>query len=232
MKKLFYIVLVIVVLLVIAQFVKQESAAPVPAEDVAEVVVEESTVAPDMMSDGAVVEEEAEDVVEANPEETADEDETIEMHIFNNKILFKYQNILFQSRLINGTYPNTANLLPEESLLKITTSINELYSVIDRASILTSDKEKNIVTLETNGNKLFIKSSSAEIGRVEEKMVVEKDNDEDIRISFVAKYMMEALKSFNEDEVEISFVGEIKPILLKNVNDDTLTQLVLPIRTY
>ena len=43
---------------------------------------------------------------------------------------------------------------------------------------------------------------------------------------------MEALKSFNEDEVEISFVGEIKPILLKNVNDDTLTQLVLPIRTY
>ena len=161
-----------------------------------------------------------------------DEDETIEMHIFNNKILFKYQNILFQSRLINGTYPNTANLLPEESLLKITTSINELYSVIDRASILTSDKEKNIVTLETNGNKLFIKSSSAEIGRVEEKMVVEKDNDEDIRISFVAKYMMEALKSFNEDEVEISFVGEIKPILLKNVNDDTLTQLVLPIRTY
>ncbi len=79
---------------------------------------------------------------------------------------------------------------------------------------------------------MFIKSSSAEIGRVEEKMVVEKDNDEDIRISFVAKYMMEALKSFNEDEVEISFVGEIKPILLKNVNDDTLTQLVLPIRTY
>ena len=161
-----------------------------------------------------------------------DEEENIEMHIFNNKILFKYQNILFQSRLINGTYPNTANLLPEESLLKIKTSINELYSVIDRASILTSDKEKNIVTLETNGNKLFIKSSSAEIGRVEEKMVVEKNNEEDIRISFVAKYMMEALKSFNEDEVEIAFVGEIKPILLKNVNDDTLTQLVLPIRTY
>lgn len=77
MKKLFYIVLVIVVLLVIAQFVKQESAAPVPAEDVAEVVVEESSVAPDMMGDGQVVEEEAEDVVEVNPEETADEDETI-----------------------------------------------------------------------------------------------------------------------------------------------------------
>ncbi len=161
-----------------------------------------------------------------------DSEENIELHIFNNKILFKYQNLLFQSRLINGTYPNTANLLPTESFLKITVGISDLYSVIDRASILTSDKEKNVVTLETKENLLYIKSSSAEIGRVEEKMSVVKDNDENIKISFVAKYMMEALRSFPQNEVEISFVGEIKPIILKSVGDDSLTQLVLPIRTY
>lgn len=159
-------------------------------------------------------------------------DDLVELHIFNNKILFKYDNILFQSRLINGTYPNTANLLPEEFLVKITTNITDLYNVIDRASILTSDKEKNIVTFETDQNKLVVRSSSAEIGRVEEKMIVEKNNEENIKISFVAKYMMEALKSFPSEKVEISFVGEIKPIILKAVDDESLTQLVLPIRTY
>lgn len=161
-----------------------------------------------------------------------DNDDEIELHIFNNKILFKYNNILFQSRLINGTYPNTSNLLPNESLVKVTTNINDLYNVIDRASILTSDKEKNIVTLETDGNKLMIRSNSIEIGRVEEKMYVEKDNEENIKISFVAKYMMEALRSFQNDKVTISFVGEVKPIILKSSDDETLTQLVLPIRTY
>lgn len=161
-----------------------------------------------------------------------EEEENLNIHIFNNKILFQYDNLLFQSRLINGTYPNTSNLLPDECLVKVTTSINELYSVIDRASILTSDKEKNVVTLETDGNKLMIRSNSVEIGRVEEKMYVEKNNEENIKISFVAKYMMEALKSFPADQVEISFVGEVKPILLKAVEDETLTQLVLPIRTY
>lgn len=161
-----------------------------------------------------------------------DSDDLVELHIFNNKILFKYDNILFQSRLINGTYPNTANLLPEESLLKITANINDLYNVIDRASILTSDKEKNIVTFEIDQNKLMVKSSTAEIGRVEEKMIIDKNNDENIKISFVAKYMMEALKSFSTEKVEISFVGEIKPIILKSSEDQTLTQLVLPIRTY
>ena len=160
------------------------------------------------------------------------DDKDVELHIFGNKILFKTGNLKFESRLINGTYPNTSNLLPDESLLVISTNLNEFYSVIDRVSILTSDKEKNIVTLETQGNTLILKSSSAEIGRVEEKMEINKNNSEDIKISFSAKYMMEALKSFSTDTVDLHFVGEIKPILIKSSEDETLTQLVLPIRTY
>ena len=160
------------------------------------------------------------------------DEKNVELHIFGNKILFKTGNLKFESRLINGTYPNTSNLLPDESLLVINTNLNEFYSVIDRVSILTSDKEKNIVTLETQGNTLILKSSSAEIGRVEEKMEINKNNSEDIKISFSAKYMMEALKSFSTETVDLHFVGEIKPILIKSSEDETLTQLVLPIRTY
>ena len=159
-------------------------------------------------------------------------DEDIEMHIFSNKILFSVDNILFQSRLINGSYPNTSNLLPKDSLLKITVNINDLYNVIDRVSILTSDKEKNIVTLETEGNTLIMRSSSVEIGRVEEKMPIEKDNDTDIKISFSAKFMMEALKVFEGERAIITFVGEVNPIIIKDDLEDTLIQLVLPIRTY
>ena len=161
-----------------------------------------------------------------------EDDENIELNIFNNKILFKTGNLKFESRLINGTYPNTSNLLPEDSIMIIHTNLNDFYNVIDRVSILTSDKEKNIVTLETNGNTMILKSSSVEIGRVEEKMNVEKNNNEDIKISFSAKYMMEALKSFSTESVDLYFVGEIKPILVKSIEDETLTQLVLPIRTY
>lgn len=161
-----------------------------------------------------------------------EDEENVELHIFSNKVLFKTGNLKFESRLINGTYPNTSNLLPEDSLLIISTDLNDFYNVIDRVSILTSDKEKNIVTLETNGNTLILKSSSVEIGRVEEKMIISKNNDEDVKISFSAKYMMEALKSFSTNTVDLHFVGEIKPILIKSTEDETLTQLVLPIRTY
>lgn len=160
------------------------------------------------------------------------DDSIVEMHIFSNKILFINDNLKFESRLINGTYPNTTNLLPDKALLVVNTNLNDFYNVIDRVSILTSDKEKNIVTLETDGDTLILRSSSPEIGKVEEKMLITKNNKENIKISFSAKYMMEALRSFNTTMVSIEFVGEIKPILIKSSEDETLTQLVLPIRTY
>ena len=158
--------------------------------------------------------------------------EELEIHIFSNKVLFKQNNLLFQSRLVSGNYPNVNNLIPSDSFLKITANLSNLYDVIDRASILTSDKEKNIVTLETNKNLLIVRSSSAEIGRVEEKMNITKDNEEEIKISFSAKYMMDALRSFEGDTVELAFEGEVKPIIIKDDEDPNLTQLVLPIRTY
>ena len=62
--------------------------------------------------------------------------------------------------MVNGAYPNTSNLLPNDSILVVSTNLNDFYNVIDRVSILTSDKEKNIVTLETQGDVLILKSSS------------------------------------------------------------------------
>lgn len=162
----------------------------------------------------------------------SDSIDEIEIHIFNNKILFKHGNILFQTRLINGKYPDINNSIPTASNLKFTADLNSLYDVIDRASILTSDKEKNIVTLETQDNVLIVKSSSAEIGRVEEKMIITKDSDKEIVISFSAKYMMEALKSFEGSTVELCFTEEIKPIVIRDISDPDLIQIVSPIRTY
>ena len=161
-----------------------------------------------------------------------DREGEINIHIFNNKILFEEDNLLFQSRLINGNYPNTSKLIPEESILKITARLSQLYNVIEQASILTTDKEKNIVSLSTNGNLLTVKSVSNEKGKAEMKMNIEKNNTEEITIAFSAKYMMEALNALTTENVEMSFVGEIKPITIKNTTDDGLIQLVVPIRTY
>lgn len=154
----------------------------------------------------------------------------VEVHIFNNKVIFKFANILFQSRLINGTYPNTKNLIPTDSLFSVVVNKNEFFNMVDRASILNNDKDNNIITLEINNGVMKITSMSLEIGKVEETMAIKCDDN--IRISFSGRYMMDALKNLDSENVVLTFVGEIKPILLKEDDNDDLIYLILPIRTY
>lgn len=160
------------------------------------------------------------------------DDAPIEMHVFSNKILFVYKNINFQSNLLSGTYPNTNNLIPEDFSIIFNTNYNDFYSAIDRASLLTQNKEKNIVKMETNNNELTISSFASEIGRTEEKIVIEKNEGKDLGISFSAKYMLEALKAINDNELIILLNSEIKPIVLKSSKDETLIQIILPVKTY
>ena len=159
-------------------------------------------------------------------------DEKIELHIFSNKLLLKSENLIIMTRLINGNYPDTNKLIPESFELKVKVNLNSFYNAIDRASLLTNNEEKNIIKLETKKNKMIISSNIPEIGNVEETLDINKDADKEIKISFSSKYMMEAIKTFDSEEVEISFNGEIKPIIINYVDNDTLTQLILPIRTY
>ena len=161
-----------------------------------------------------------------------DEDENIEIHIFSNKILFKFDNILFQSRLFNGSFPDTSRLIPEEFSLEIKADLDELYKVIDRAALLTSEKEKNVIKFETCGNEVVISSNTPEIGKVEEKLAITKNNDNEIKIAFSSKYMMEALRTINSKDIRILLNSDVKPIILKTDEDEDLIQLLLPIKTY
>jgi DNA polymerase-3 subunit beta len=161
-----------------------------------------------------------------------DDEDKLEIHVFANKVIFKIKNLIVMTRLINGNYPDTNKLIPERFELKVKVNLNNFFNAIDRASLLTNAEEKNIIKLETKKDVMIISSNIPEIGNVEEKINIERNDDRSIRISFSSKYMMDAIKTFDSEEIELSFNGEIKPIIINYVDNDDLTQLILPIRTY
>lgn len=161
-----------------------------------------------------------------------EDDKIVEIHIFDNKIMFKYEGIKFQSNLLNGTYPNTSNFVPTEFSYIITTKLNEYFSSIDGASLLTQSKEKNIVKMEAVADELIISSFASEIGKAENRISVQRNVNDDISISFSAKYMMDALRSIEDEDIIICMNSDSKPIVIKSVTDESLIQLVLPIKTY
>lgn len=159
-----------------------------------------------------------------------DESSNIEIHIFNNKIIFKFNSIIMMSKLINGTFIDTSALIPTEFLITMKLNLQDFFSAIDRASLLTNESDKNTVRLESNKNSIVLSSNIPEIGNVTEKVDLIENIDNDIKISFSSKYMMDALKSFDCNEIQLQFNGEIKPIIIKNPLTEDLIQLVVPIR--
>ncbi|MBR1413691.1 MAG: DNA polymerase III subunit beta [Bacilli bacterium] len=160
------------------------------------------------------------------------EDSDVAIHVFNNKILFVYKNIYFQSNLLSGSYPNTDNLIPTEFEYVIKTKLQDFNDAVDRAALLTQGKDKNIVKMLVNKELLTISSSSSEIGKVEETINIESNNTNAQDISFSSKYMLEALKTMKEDEILILLNSDVKPIVIKSVKDESLIQLILPIKSY
>ncbi|MEB6301128.1 DNA polymerase III subunit beta [Mammaliicoccus sciuri] len=162
----------------------------------------------------------------------SDSEEDINIFFASNQVLFKVGHINFISRLLEGNYPDTTRLFPENYETKIILDNNEFYHAIDRASLLAREGGNNVIKLSTDVDKVELSSTSPEIGTVKEDVSTDNVEGESLKISFNSKYMMDALKAIDNDEVQVEFFGTMRPFILKPKDDETVVQLILPIRTY
>lgn len=161
-----------------------------------------------------------------------DSEDHIDIFFASNQVLFRVGNVNFISRLLEGHYPDTSRLFPENYEIKLGLNNSEFYHAIDRASLLAREGGNNVIKLSTGDTQIELSSTSPEIGTVKEEVTANEVEGGNLKISFNSKYMMDALKAIDNEEVEVEFFGTMKPFILKPKDDDTVTQLILPIRTY
>src|SRR5690554_5095550 len=105
--------------------------------------------------------------------------EEIEVFINPNKILFKMNKIWFQTRLLEGTYPDTAKIIPVNFPTIITFNKEELLNAVDRVSLLSPrDRESNynIIKLTLRPDQVVeISSTNTEVGDAKEEIIPSED---------------------------------------------------------
>lgn len=159
----------------------------------------------------------------------------VELFINPNKVLFKMNKILFQTRLLEGTYPDTLRIIPTEFPVIIPFNKEELLAAVERVSLLSPrDRETNynIIKMNLRADKVVeISSTNNEVGDANEEIIPSSDvTGPVIKIAFSSRYLVEALKSFSSQEVFIQFAGEVKPFVMKGSLDQDLLHLILPVR--
>ncbi len=152
-----------------------------------------------------------------------------------NQVLFEIGNILFYSRLLEGSYPDTERLIPTESTTTVEFDLAELSSALDRASLLTHAGRNNVVdlTLDTENQTAKLSGESAEIGNVEEDVSFKKLEGNNLKISFNPDYLRDALRASVTDAVVMDFTQPLRPFTVNPDKDEIdFVQLITPVRTF
>ena len=152
-----------------------------------------------------------------------------------NQVLFEIGNILFYSRLLEGSYPDTERLIPTDSTTTVEFDLMEISSALDRASLLTHAGRNNVVdlTLDTKKQSAKLSGESAEIGNVEEDVNFKKLEGENLKISFNPDYLRDALKASVTDSVIMDFTQPLRPFTVNpDKTDIDFVQLITPVRTF
>ncbi|MBU8905756.1 DNA polymerase III subunit beta [Desertibacillus haloalkaliphilus] len=162
-----------------------------------------------------------------------DSDELIDIVVTENQVLFKLKNLLFFSRLLDGKYPVTKNMIPTHSKTDLTLQTKGLLQTLERALLLSREGKNNVINLKTlEHGAIEITSITPEVGKVTEEVQSKEIQGEELRISFNGKNVIDALKVIDSEEIHIVFTGAMSPFVVRPVDNDNTLHLFSPVRTY
>jgi DNA polymerase III subunit beta len=145
-----------------------------------------------------------------------------------NQVFFTLKDVEISSRLIDGTYPNYAQVIPGESATTVSLPTQSLLREARTAAVLARDAA-NPVRLQVGEGTLTLRAQTAEVGDDEAPLTASVAGD-DVQIAFNARYVLDALSVLDSDEVQLSFNGALHPGVIRPAGRDDYLCIIMPVR--
>ena len=151
---------------------------------------------------------------------------TVKILATAKQIAFEFDRILIVSKLVEGTYPNFRQVIPQANGERVAMERETLLTAVRRTSQLVIDAVSG-VKLTFTKNRLEILATAPEIGEARETMDV-KYKGPDIAISFNPAFLMDPLKALTTDEVYLDLLDDTSPGVLRS--SISFVYVLMPIR--
>ncbi|MDP6501716.1 MAG: DNA polymerase III subunit beta [Dehalococcoidales bacterium] len=164
----------------------------------------------------------------------ADGEEAVEIIVNPNKsqALFRLKDTELVSQLLQGTFPQYAQLIPESSSTRVVIDVAEFLRATRTASIFARDGSGIVRLVITPGGeltpgKLTISARSEEIGDDvgEIDAVVE---GEEAKIAFNGKYLTDVLGAIRESKVALEITNPSSPGVIRPEGVDNYIHVIMP----
>ena len=163
-----------------------------------------------------------------------DEEEAVEITVNPKKsqALFRLNNIELVSQLVQGTFPQYTQLIPQSYTTRAVASVAEFLRATKTASIFARDGS-GIVRLviavgsELTPGKITVSARSEEIGDDigEIDAIVE---GEEAKIAFNGKYLTDVISVLHEAQVALETTNPSSPGVVRPVGADNYIHVIMP----
>lgn len=157
-----------------------------------------------------------------------EDDNEIKIDVVDNKIVMKFDNNKVVINTLNGKFIDYERILNRESSIEIRIKKDDLINSIERASILSSFLDNNLIKMNISEDNLKITSLSEE-GNMEENIEIIKEGP-DLKIGFNSTYMKEILKVIDEEEIKLHMNSSTDPCIITPLKGEEYLYLILPVR--
>lgn len=148
--------------------------------------------------------------------------------LFNNVyISFNFGNIVFISKLVDGSFPEYQHIIPKElSCNNFKINRKQLMDALSRISIIVDDKTP-IIKMNVKQGELNLNAVNVNKGDAEEKISVNYAGNPEV-LGFNPKYIMDILTNVSSEEFMFFFKDSLSAIVIKEVEDQSSTFMVMP----
>ncbi len=158
-------------------------------------------------------------------------DEQLAISFDDHQVLFAAKDHTLISRLIDGSYPDYAAIIPKQVSTELTFDRDQLGAAIKLVSNFSGRASDVKLRLAADGKQLEIFASSQLVGENAYQVPIKKQKGEGVKeIVFNWRYLLDGIRALPGSSITLGLTGEGKPVILRPTDDDSVFYIAMPIQ--
>ena len=157
-----------------------------------------------------------------------DDDAEIAVSVSETKVRFATPDITLTSKVIDGTFPDYARVIPQGNTRRLEVDASEFAQAVDRVATVSSERSR-AVKMQLDEDRLVLSVNAPDSGAAEEELGVAY-GDERLEIGFNAKYLLEIAGQVDRENAVFLFNSSGDPTLMREGDDSSAIYVVMPMR--
>ena len=154
--------------------------------------------------------------------------DVVKVGVSQSKIRFEIGTVTLTSKLIDGTFPDYARVIPQSNDKELKVSNTQFMSAVDRVSTIASERGR-AVKLNLGADKLVLSVNNPEGGSATEEIGVSYGASP-LEIGFNARYLLDIAGQLEGEEARFLLADPGSPTMVRDSTDDAALYVLMPMR--